>query len=211
MPKLPRRCLCFFWPLLAVLLAGCVTPGAPPPVLHHYTLDYPPPVKGLTPLPVVMQVAQPFQAAPAYATLHMVVTDGDFGRTHDPYHRWRATPGQLVGYFLARDLQRSGGFQAVCGAGSRLRPTHVLEGIVEEFVRTQAAGRPAAGLTVTLTLLRTGPAHTARPPLFQRRYQRRVEAPAGHAGALAEAMSRAMAELSAEVIRDVHRSLAAGD
>lgn len=197
------------WILLLLLLAGCIR-TAPPPVIRQYTLAYAPPAEGLATLPAVVQVEQPLQTAPDCATLDMLSAEGDYRLTEEPYRRWRATPGRLVGHFLRRDLQRSGGFRAVVGPDSRLRPTHVIEGVVEAFYRVAEGGRPAALLTVSLTLLGSADRTGLRRPLYQRRYTRRAAAQGLDAEALAAAMSGAMADLSRQVVEDVYRIVAAG-
>lgn len=185
------------------LLAGCLGGTAPPPLVKHYSLEYPPPrVENLSRSEALLKVGR-FSVDRLYTGSSMLYRKGPFRR--DAYHeqRWRVSPGDMVTDFLKRDLRHAGLFRAVLSARDTEETRFVLEGGVEEFLEVDEGESRKALLVATVALLDLSFRDVSRRVVFQKTY--RCETPftqMGSAG-LAEAMSRAMSQLSMQVIADI--------
>ncbi len=198
----------FFLCLSVFFLAGgCVNFKQPRDRLQHYTLEYTSPeMKDIKPLPVSLKVER-FSVAPAYNTNRIIYRDASFKRDEYFYHKWRANPGDLVTYFLSRDIRNSGLFKAVLPQGSDFPFSSVLEGSVDEFVEWDAPGGWNAVLALTVTLMAANEPDVSKRILFQKTY--RVEKPFTEKNpqGLAQAMSLAMGDISTNIIRDIYSVL----
>jgi len=175
--------------------------------IDFYTLEYPPPrPAGKAPLPLVLGV-QRFRVAPTYNTQKIVYRDRSFKRNTYQYHKWRAEPGDLVGYFLARDLRQSGIFKAVFSMEENLPTSYFIEGTVDEFFEFDTNRSWEAVLTVSITLMKTIEPDISRRIILQKTYSARKPCREKNPRALAEAMSLAMAEISKAIMNDVYTSL----
>lgn len=195
---------------LVLLLIGCLGPARNPAhKIDYYTLEYAPPAAGEhAALPVILGV-QRFQAAPEYSSNQIVYRDRHYRRNVYAYHRWRATPGELVSFFLARDLQHSGRFQAVFNLEQSQPVTHLIEGAVEEFFEYDDDQNWQARLSVSVALLKENEPDITRRVIFQKQYRLSKACQRKNPQALAAAMSQAMAELSPMILNDVYRLLSA--
>ncbi len=194
-------------PILCLLMMSCMNFRQPGTKVDYYTLEYEPPApEGLSPVKGILRVLR-FTVAPPYNTSQVVYRDQAFTRKTYHYHKWRANPGELVSYFLARDLRHTGLFRAVLQDDSKIPSTHLLEGTVDEFYERDTAQAWMATLTVTITLMAEHEQDISRRILFQKTY--RTTEPSKHKNPrfLAEAMSRAMAKISGEMIRDITNQL----
>ncbi|MFH1950905.1 MAG: ABC-type transport auxiliary lipoprotein family protein, partial [Pseudomonadota bacterium] len=188
---------CFF-------VGGCTSLKEPRNKIQYYTLEYASPgITGLQSFPVALKVER-FTVAPAYNTNRIIYRDKSFKRDEYFYHKWRANPGDLVTYFLSRDIRNSGLFTAVLPQGSDFPFSCVLEGSVDEFVEWDAPGGWNAVLAVTIALMAVNEPDVSKRILFQKSY--RVEKPFTEKNpqGLAQAMSLAMAEISRKVIMDIY-------
>ena len=86
--------------------------------------------------------------------LPIIYRDKAFVRNTYSYHKWRANPGDLVTYYLARDFKAQNVFEAVLSYDSNLRMTHSLEGVVEEFYEKDSEDSWEAVLSFSLTLVK---------------------------------------------------------
>ena len=187
-------------------LAGCGAGASSQPVVY-YSLDYPPArPEGLAPLPVALKV-QRMGAAGGLDSLDMVYGPDPLELSVYNYNRWRVNPGDLVGDFLVRDMQRSALFPAVFSHRDGERARFTLEGSVERFREQDRQSGAVALIALNLTLLDRTKASVADRVLFQRRFQ--AEAPMADASArsLAQGLSQAMSRVSAMVIKDVHSAI----
>jgi len=176
--------------------------------IDFYTLEYPSPQPaGKAPLPVVLGV-QRFRVAPTYNTQKIVYRDRNFKRNTYQYHKWRAEPGDLVGYFLARDLTQAAVFRAVFSLEKNLPTSHIIEGTVDEFFESDTSRSWEAVLTVSITLMKTMEPDISKRIISQKTYRARKPCGQKNPRALAAAMSLAMAEISEAVMNDVYASLA---
>jgi len=201
------------WPLVFFLLfaVSCATMKQPSLKIDHYTLEYASPRPGDLPkLPVILKIER-FRVASVYDTRQIVYRDKSFKREAYTYHRWRSHPADLVTDFLTRDMRQSGLFEAVAPPGSKLPPTHILEGSLDEFFEWNAAEGWKAVLTLSATLVNAGGPDRAGRIIFQRTlhatqtYQEQT--PRG----LAKAMSEAMCRVSEELMKTVYEHLSAAD
>ena len=189
---------------LTLLLGGCMKAKHPGRQIEYYTLEYePPPATDLEPLPHVVRIER-FGVAPTYNTSRIIYREGSFRREAYVYKRWRSNPGDLVTYFLHRDIKRSGLFRAVLPQDSRFPSSYVIEGSVDEFFEWDTASVWTAVLTLSITLMAENEPDISKRILLQKTYQSRETCQAKNPAALAEAMSRAMARASGEIIADLH-------
>jgi cholesterol transport system auxiliary component len=192
---------------LALVAAACSTLKQPSPRIAFYTLEYPPPrVEDLKPLSATLQVDR-FGVAPMYNTNQMVYRDSAFRREAYVYHRWRSNPGDLVTYFIARDLRESGLFKAVSPCAAGLLSQYVLEGSVEEYFEWETEETWKAVVTVSITLLVDTEPDASKKVLSQKTISSSKPCKQKNPVGFAEAMSEAVAEISRETIKSVHSHL----
>jgi cholesterol transport system auxiliary component len=198
--------LLLFFP---VLFSACFSLKQPSKKIAFYTLEYDPPqIRGLEPLPVVLGVER-FSVAPTYNSNQIIYRDHSFKRDSYSYHRWRNDPGDLVTYFLGRDLQQSGLFKAVLCCDSSLPASHMVEGAVDEFFEWDLENKWNAVFTISITLMAADEPDTSKRILFQKTYAAKKACKHRNPQALAEAMSLAMKDVSREIIKDIHSHLSA--
>lgn len=192
---------------LCLLLGGCLNLKQPSRKIDYYTLEYAPPrVPHTAPLSVVLRMER-FSVAPSYNTNHIVFRDRSFKRDAYVYRQWRANPGDLVSYFLYRDIRQSGLFKAVLSHGSRFPYSYVLDGSVDEFFEWDMDGHWKAVLSFEITLMAENEPDVSKRVIFQKNYHTQQACRRNNPQALAAAMSQAMAELSTKVIQDIYGHL----
>jgi ABC-type uncharacterized transport system auxiliary subunit len=192
---------------VAIMLSSCLGASKPPNPIYYYTLDYDAPSIQLAHLlPCVLRVER-FSVSPPFNSQRIIYAHDGVQRNAYAYHQWIAAPGELLPYFLARDLRQTNGFRAVLTPDASLSATHSLYGWVEEFVENDASPRWQAAAIIHITLISNLDKDPTRKILLQKRY--RVSAPckAKSPEALAEAMSSVVAEISQAVAKDVHDRL----
>ncbi len=193
--------------VLALLMGSCLNLKEPRKKIDFYTLEYgPPQITGLQPLPFVIRVIR-FTVAPAYNTDRMIYRDRSFGREAYFYHKWRANPGDLVTYFLSRDMKRSGLFKAVIPYDSTFPSSFAVEGSVDQFLEWDTRENWKAVLTISIALMAENEPDISKRVLFQKTYGKEALCRRKNPRALAEAMSQAMAGVSEEIIRDIYLHL----
>ena len=199
---------CFLLGLIALMLGGCLNSKHPYNKIDYYTLEYDvPSISNLHTLPLVMQVER-FQVAPVYNTSKIIYRQRPFTRDAYTYHMWRANPGDLVSYFLARDFQQSLVFKAVAAHNTGLLSTHILRGTVDEFYEHDGKDYWEAVLAVSITLMVNNEPDISNRVLFQKSYSARKACSQKNPRALAAAMSEAMANISSKIITDTYNFLA---
>ena len=201
----------FFISLLIITLTGitgCGFSREPVPPVTYYTLDYTSPEfnDSWQKLPLIIRLSR-FNVAPDNQSYQMLYREGDFTRNEYNYHRWRADPGSMVTYFLARDMNRAGLFEAALSYDSCLKATHGMEGMVESFYEKDERNGWQAVLAVSIILIKMDEPDIAKRVLFQREYKTASPATAKKPGAVAAAMSKAMAGISDKIINDVYKAL----
>jgi ABC-type uncharacterized transport system auxiliary subunit len=196
--------------LLAVLLllpAGCFNLKQPRNTIDYYTLEYDPPgISGGDPVPAVIRVER-LTVAPPYNTRRMIYQDRSFVRNGYVYHQWRANPGDLATYFLARDMKETGLFAAVLPFESRIPASYVLEGSVDEFYEKDLDEAWKAVLSIGITLMAENEPDMSRKILFQKTYHAEQSCNKKNPQALAEAMSEAMRNVSGKTVQEVYDHL----
>jgi len=193
--------------VICLLPGGCLNLKKPRHPIEYYTLEYDPPKsQKVDPLAVVIRVAR-FGVAPMYNTNRMIYRDESFKRNAYTYHKWRANPGDLVSYFLSRDLKQSGLFKGALSHDSGAEASCLLEGTVDEFFEWNEAGAWEAVLSVTVTLMIENEPDISKRILFQKAYHAREPSSQKNPQALAEAMSKAFSKISGEVAGDIYEHL----
>ena len=193
--------------ILPLMFVACVNIKQPRSKIEFYTLEYDPPTLGtLKPLASVIKVER-FSVAPIVNTNRIIYRDNSFKRSSYQYHRWRANPGDLVSYFLGRDIKKSGLFKAVLPYDSRLPCSYILEGSVDEFLEWDMEEQWQALLSVTITLMADREPDVSKRILFQKSYRSIKPCKQRHPRALTKAMSQAMKEVSGQSIKDIYTCL----
>ncbi|MBT3258184.1 MAG: hypothetical protein HN366_17250 [Deltaproteobacteria bacterium] len=188
-------------------LTGCSALEKPKPKIHHFTLEYTVlKIEDLKPIDAVLRVDR-FGVAPAYNSNRMIYRDQSFKRDEYVYSKWIGNPGDIVTYFLARDLRDSGLFKAVFTYKSHLAASYAMEGSVDEFFEwdTPEGWDAVLGLNITLVVLQEP--DVSKRILFQKSYRVTRRCKEEHPRGLAETMSLAMGEVSLKIIRDVYTVL----
>lgn len=191
------------------LAAGCVGAGHhKAPDTAYYTLEYESPVLPGQPLLDRILKIEPFRCAPEYDTTQIVYRESRYQRDGYYYHRWRARPGDLIPYFLARDFTHAEAFRAVYAGTGNQAATHRIEGRIEEFYEKDAPDGWSAVVSVAVALLAEHEPDVSQRVLFQKIY--RVSAPCADKSpkAVVQAVSQAVSGLSAAVFTDVYGALA---
>lgn len=197
----------------SIVSGGCMTLKQPSLKVEYYTLEYDPATLypasdvDLYPLQAVLRV-DPFRSAPVYNTNRIIYRERECQRASYFYHKWKASPADMVTFFLARDITGSGLFKAVTVAGSKIPHTHIMEGLVDEFLEWDAKNGWEAVLSVNVTLLDAEASDISKKVIFQQRFSARKECERKHPKALAQAMSLAMAQVSEEICMAVHKAFA---
>lgn len=193
---------------LALLLIGsCINLKEPSKKIEYYTFEYDPSqIAGLKPLPFVIRLVR-FSVAPTYNSDQIIYRDRSFRREAYVYYKWRANPGDLVTYFLSRDMKQSGLFKAVLPYDSIFPSSFAVEGSVDQFFEWDTEKSWKAVLTISITLMKENEPDISKRVLFQKTYGKREVCKKKNPRALAEAMSRAMAGVSKKIIEDIYNCL----
>jgi len=186
--------------LLALAVSGCLPSKQPPLKVDYYTLDYDPPqaAAGGPSLPVILSVER-FASSPDYRTDKMLYQEQQATLSAYAYHRWRAAPADLVTYYLARDLQAMGSFQAVTSPAGHLTATHRLEGVVDRFLEVDNDDFWQAVVSITITIARESEPDVSKQVLAQQSFTAKARCDAKNPLAVSKAMALAMADISKQV------------
>ena len=199
--------LMIFFLIMVIFFGGCVSTQNPAAKINYYTLEYDSPaLKDLPTLPFVLRVER-FNVTPLYNSHKIIYSDQPFRRNEYGYHKWRANPGDLVTYFLARDLRHSALFKGISVMESRMSYSYAITGAVDEFYELDSKQTWEAVLAFTITLTRENEPDISKRIIFQKRYHTRETCLKKSPQGLAEAMSKAMKKLSHSVITDMHGAL----
>jgi cholesterol transport system auxiliary component len=155
---------------------------------------------------MVIQIER-FQVAPLYDSKKISYSETPFTVKTFSYHKWQADPGELVSYFLARDIRQSSLFKAVITNNNGVPSSHRITGIVDEFFEQDRSDLWEAVLTVSITLVTEDELDISKRILLQKKYLSREKCKEKHPRAIAEAMSRAMAKVSEMIATDIYQLL----
>lgn len=192
---------------LAFTLSACMTPSSPPKSTYYYALAYPSTDTRLNrQLPAVLRIER-FAVSPPFNTQRIIYAERGHRRNSYAYHQWIAPPGEMLPYFLARDLRKTDGFKAVLTPNTSLTATHSVHGWVEEFMENDGSGNGAAEAVIHITLTDNLNADPTRKIMLQKRYHARIPCHTKTPNALAESMGKAVAKIFAEIARDVYERL----
>jgi cholesterol transport system auxiliary component len=82
---------------------------------------------------ILIQLLRHIQVTPPYDSKKISYSETPFTINTFTYHEWQADPGELVSYFLARDIKQSSLFKAVFTRDNDTPSSHRISGIVDEF------------------------------------------------------------------------------
>ena len=189
--------------LILFIAGGCTNFKHASLYSHYDTLEYDPPLPfKAPPLPYTLKVEQ-FQNSPIYDSNRIIFKKGDYSRDEFAYHKWRALPGELVSYYLARDFAESGRFHSTLYYESGLAYTHLITGMVEDFY--WLAGDSAEAVLSIFVNLVENLGRDSGVIIAQKKYQLTVKTQSPGPEGFAGAMSSAMQQVSAHVLEDVAR------
>jgi len=192
---------------IPILLCACLNLKQSSQRIEFYTLEYDPPViAGIGTFPYAIRIDR-FSVAPVYDTTQIIYRDQSFMRNAYTYHKWRVNPGNLVTYFLARDIRHSNLFEAVLPDVGRFDPSFILAGSVDQFVEWDTGVKSSAVLSLDVTLMAASEPDIHKKIIFQKSYSTTQECEERQPRALAEAISLAMAHVSGEIIEDIYSHL----
>lgn len=190
-----------------LILCACVGNSTAPNPIYYYTLNYESHVQNpIERLSYVLHINQ-FSTSPPFNTQNMVYSDKSLRRNSYTYHQWIASPGELLSYFLARDLDLSDGFTAALPADSPQSATHEIYGWIEEFIEIDHHNPWLASARIHITLTSGAEPDPSRRILMQKRYSQTTACSAKTPAAFAEAMSSCIAKIFESVVRDIHARL----
>ena len=194
--------------LSALLVCGCLNlTQKPNKKINYYTLEYDSPeTASLKSLPFVIYVER-FNVAPLYDSNRIIYSEKKFIRDAYIYHKWIANPGDLVSYYLTRDIKRSSLFSTAFSSNSNYSSTHIIDGTVDEFFEQDGDKIWKAVLSISITLISKKEQDISKSVLMQKRYSAIEPCSRKNPQALAEAMSKAMAKISDRIIRDVYKCI----
>ena len=194
--------------LSALLVCGCLNlTQQPNKKISYYTLEYDPPeTTNLKSLPSVIYIER-FNVAPLYNSNRIIYSKKKFERNAYIYHKWMANPGDLVSYYLAKDIKHSSLFSAALSSNNSYSSTHIINGTVDEFFEQDDDKVWKAVLSINITLTSNGEPDISKSVLMQKRYSAIESCSRKNPQALAEAMSKAMANISDKIIKDVYKCI----
>jgi cholesterol transport system auxiliary component len=198
----------FSFSFILVIISGCFGKQHPPVKIDYYSLEYElNKFDELKPTPFVLRIER-FSVSPLYNSSNIIYKTKQFKLDAYNYHKWRANPGDMVTFFLSRDLKNSSLFKAIFEHGSRFSSSHVISGSVDEFFEEDEQYSWKAVLAVSITLIKENEADISKRILFQKSYSANKKCTQKNPRAIANAMSSAMASISEKIITDVYKSLA---
>jgi len=186
----------------ALALAACSI-GKPIPEANTYVVQAPVPegVPSVASRRESLRIGN-VRVAAAYAGNALVYRMDDVRFVSDPYTRFIAEPGAMLGDQITAWLDRAGPFTTVTDPESGLPAHYVLEVTVTELYGDFRPGRaPAAVLTVHCALIdQTG---TRPKAVLERAIARRVDLPRASPDALVRGYGEALAEILGELSTDL--------
>jgi uncharacterized lipoprotein YmbA len=189
------------FPACAALALAACSIGKPIPVPDTYVVQPPAPEAPWAASATESLRIGNVRVAAAYAGNALVYRMDEVRFTSDPYSRFIAEPGTMLGDQIAAWLARTGRF-AVAGPESTLPAHYLLEATVTELYGDFRPGRaPAAVLAVHFALIdQTG----ARPKaVLERSIARRIDLPQASPDALVRGYGDALAQVLAELSTDL--------
>lgn len=197
--------------IIVIMLTACMGSSRPPKPIYYYTLEYDAPEFQTVPqLPFTLRVER-FSVSPPFDSQRMIYTDKGLKRNAYAYHQWIVAPGELLPYFLVRDLRHADIFRAVMTPDASLPATHSLYGWVEKFVEMDASPKWQASAIINVTLISNLDNDPTDKILLQKRYRATAPCKENSPEALAEAMSSAVAEISTAITKDIYGRLSTAE
>ena len=204
----PKVSLCLASALFGlILLAACMGTSQSPQPIYYYTLEYSSPSQQFASvLPCTVRVER-FSVSPPYNSQRIFYSHDGLQRNAYAYQQWVASPGELLPYFLARDLDQTNGFRAVMTPDAALSATHSLYGWIQEFVEQDADSGWQASAIIHMTLISNQERDPTRKILLQKRYAATSVCKDKTPQSFAEAMSSAVADISKTVGENIYDRL----
>jgi ABC-type uncharacterized transport system auxiliary subunit len=189
------------------LAIGCF--GGPGTVImgDQYVLEYASPqLDDFSPLKEAIRVER-FSSSADSDSYAMICRPKPFVRQVNPFARWRLLPADMLTDEIVRDLRSIKLFLAVFSWRETQPARFVIQGEIEEFLRSEGSSGAAARLDIRIKLLDTKTKDAADRIVFTKEYK--IEEPmlSETAEEYAAAMSRATARFSAEMLRNIYQAV----
>jgi cholesterol transport system auxiliary component len=189
-------------------LTACLDLKQPRNKIEYYSLEYDPPrMSERPPVSQVIKVSL-FSVSPIYNSRKIIYRNDAYKRAAYDYHKWQANPAEFVTYFLARDMQQSGLFEAVVTPNKRFPHAFAVGGNVDEFLESDLSDGWQADLSLNVFLVNEQEKDVTKKIIFQKSYHVSKPCRQKNPQALAEAMSAAMSEASLQIIHEIYDHLA---
>lgn len=152
-----QRIFLIFMPVLAAILAGCVSVDKSYPEKRYFTLDASRPESASPPQDTgpVLRIRR-FKVSPRYESKRFVYRRDDLSYTPDFYNEFLVSPDAMITDEVAKWLRGTGVFQHVTDSPSHVSPDYLLEGAVTVLHGDfRDANAPRAVMEMQLSLLRS--------------------------------------------------------
>ncbi len=105
------------------------------PEMHYYLIDYPISVKNdqNEPIHQIVLGVKRFEAAPLFREERLVYRDSPYEGKYYHYHRWIATPGEMITEKIIEQLNASNLFEQVVAFPKFSQVKYILQGTIKAF------------------------------------------------------------------------------
>lgn len=163
-----------------------------------------PEIKGLSALPWTLRI-HTFSSMKPYNTRRIIYRKGNFVHDSYAYHRWIATPGDMISQVLIKDFRNLKLFKAVIDERSQLSPSFTLEGSVEEFAHISIKGNSRALIRLNIILIKNR--GFKKEVIFQNTYSSSVPCTSTIPEDITKVMSLTMESISKKIIIDTYQAI----
>jgi len=190
-----------------LLLSGCLNGTRAPVATTYYTLEYSPPGPA-SPAPAesILRLER-LESLLDPAGRDMLYRSGPFIRDTYRYHRWYASPTDMVQGLLLRDIRSASLFRAVLSPSESGEAHYTLTGQVEEFLQRDDQENPMAMLAISMTLVKVSGTAEASEVILQKMYRLAEPIDVPQPLDFARGMSAAMNRFSRALLSDMAGAL----
>jgi ABC-type uncharacterized transport system auxiliary subunit len=188
----------------AALSGGCV--AKPALTAQSFSIDPPPAAPKAPSSATRILRLERVEVAPAYAGRALSYRTGAHGVERDPYARFAAPPGAMLGFALRGYFANADFVRDVVAPGSGLTADVRIEATAADFYGDLSEAGGAAVLTLEFRAI------SGAPPseILRKTYSRRVPVARRDARSFVDGWSVALADIAAAFLRDLAAALAGG-
>jgi cholesterol transport system auxiliary component len=184
--------------VLGILVSGCLSKK--PINKESYAFDVPPAHKSVAATTAPLLALRPIFVAPPFDSPSLTYRTGDLSYERDPYAGFLVSPSDTLSTPIRAMLRNSGKFN-VTDPDSTLRSQLELEiSVTRMYGDFRDKNNPTAALEMRFMV-----SNSARKPLFQKTYSRRLPVKARTAAAVVSALNQALDEIVTQFASDFHQ------